>query len=205
MKIALAIIAMIVSGTFTQQINASTALNGCVRINPALAAQISDIHELLDSAVSGQTINEACDAVSDLSSSLDGLLNGVVDGVLAPVVTGLLGGLGLGGLGNLVNGVLGTVTSLLSSVLSLVNNIVDNLLGTTCGLTSDVVNQIHLTDTDINALTNVNLCFNPNLLLLVNLKNNAFKQLTMTQAQALVELINRLAAASNPNVQLAIR
>ena len=200
MKIVIALIALIASSTATR-LN-SSALNGCVKVNAALAAQVADISELTSQL--GDTVSDACRTLDQLSNNLDDVIAGTTNDVV-DLAGGLLGGLGLGAVTNLLGGVVNTVNSLLSQVLGLVNSLVGNLVSQTCNLAANTVSSINLNQADLQSLANVNVCFNPNNLMLINTVTGAVVQLTMQQAQALVNLVNALAnQVNNTNIQARI-
>lgn len=148
-------------------------------------------------------MTDVCSDLKGLAGLLDDVIGGATDTVV-DVTGGLLGGLGLGGVGALVGGVLDSVSKLLLSVLGLVNNLVNGVVGKACGLVDDVLKSTDLVQADVNALAKINLCFNPSLLLLINKTTGAAVQLTLKEAQALVNLVNQLAAATSPQCQAQI-
>lgn len=201
MKPSIIFIAMTISSTLaaSSKLN-SSALNGCIRINAALAAQVADISQISDQISSG-IVSDQCQNLLDLADSLNGVISGVTDQVISLTSGGLLGGLGLG---NLLGGLLNTVQQLLASVLSLVTNLVGNLLQTTCGVADDVLSQLDGNQLNSKDLANINICFNPQLSVLINVATGAYTQLNATQAQIMAQLMNSVCASTSSNVQPAV-
>lgn len=179
-------------------------LTGCIDVNSTLAAQVGSI-TLASDPINRHIVNASCQNVFNLSANMNNVINSATGNAVNVPSSGnasksAKGGSGL--LGGLLGGVLGTVGGLLQAVLNLVNGLVGGLVQQNCTPADGVVYRPTATAVSV---VDVEVCFNPNSQVIVNVKTGAYAQVDANQAAALAGLMNSLASASgNVEVQTPV-